>query len=245
MRAAVVVMVGMLVLSGCSGKKSSLLLERNARGPIQHALSVGQKLDWRLEPTQQMLSKSGVDVTVTVATKTFLKDFFANRLYFGSYAGKNPSFPEHLVFYVTIANRSDERVEIDPSKFVLVDDLGDQYATLSIDYITALAEYHAPVSTTTRGILSEARPGYMGIGVPVGNFMASKPQGRLAQIKQGSLSSGVLHQGVVHDGLVSFWSPASGAKKLKLVIGKVKTDFNANDEPQSPLEFPFEFPASH
>ncbi len=245
MRLAVVGIVGVLAVAGCSGKKSSLLLERNARGPIEHALSIGHAVEWQLEPNRQTLSKSGIEVTVTAAPKAFLRDFFHNKALFGSYAGKNPYFPEHLVFHVTMANRSDEQMTLDPTQFVLIDDLGNQYATLSVDYITAFAEYRAPVATTTHGILADASPGYMGISVPIGKLMGGKSQGRFAQIKQGSLQAGVLHPGIVYDGLISFWSPASSAKKLKLLLTNIKTDFNANGWPQSSLEFPFEFSASH
>ena len=182
-----------------------------------------------------------IEVTATFASTEFLSKLFSDRAIFGSYAGSNPYFLENLVFYVKIANRSDKRILINPIEFALVDDRGNQYSTINEDYVTALAESRAPMATVTRGVIEDARPGYFGVGLPVGKIIAAKPQGRFALIKQSSLQRGFLYPGVVHDGLIAFWSPAKGAASIRLLVTNVKTDFDANDWPQATLEFPFTF----
>ncbi len=228
---------------GCSMKqRSALLLERFARGPIEDAPAIGKRTDWQLEPATQTSTQKQVEVTVTHASQQYLRTFFGNRKLFGEFAGQNPYFPQHLVFYVKIANRSKERIRISPSDFALVDDHGNQYSPLNVDYVTAYAEYRAPVSTMTRGILEEARPGYFGFSVPVGKILLpSKPKARFALIQQSSLQTGTMHPGVMHDGLVSFWSPDKDVKSLQLLITNIKTDFNAADLPNTTLEFAFTF----
>lgn len=238
--------VGVLIVTaGCSTRKSSLLLERSTRGPLDEALQVGERIEWHLEPVYQTKTNNNVQVNVNHASAEFLKGFFKNKEIFGAYAGKSPFFPEHLVFYVKFENRSAKKIRLDPTDFLLVDDLGNQYGMLSIDYITAFAEYRAPVATTTRGVLSEASPGYFGFSLPVGKMFASKPQGRFALVKQASIQPGYMYPGVIHDGLITFWSPNAKATKLRLLVTNVKTDFDANDFPQTSLEFPFEFTATH
>jgi hypothetical protein len=49
---------------------------------------------------------------------------------------------------------------------------------------------------------------------------------------------------VVYDGLVAFWSPHQETTQVILLLANVKTDFNANDWPQTTLEFAFDFTAS-
>jgi hypothetical protein len=183
-------------------------------------------------------------VTVTYASPEYLAELFRDRRIFGPYAGANPYFPQNLVFYVKIANRSQERVRVSPVEFAVVDDRGNQYAPINEDYISALAESRQPMATMTRGMLEGASPGYFGISVPVGKVMASKPQGRFALIKQSSFQGGFLYPGVIHDGLVAFWSPARQAAKIRLLLTNLKTDFSPDDLPQKTLEFPFEFTVS-
>ena len=229
------------ILAGCGGRKSSLLLERHARGPLTESKLVAQRVLWQLEPATQTQEQRKIEVTATFASTEFLSKLFSDHAIFGPYAGPNPYFLENLVFYVKIANRSDKRILIDPTAFALVDDRGNQYSTINEDYVTALAEARAPMATVTRGVIEEARPGYFGVGLPVGKVFASKPQGRFALIKQSSLQRGLLYPGVVHDGLIAFWSPAKGTVSIRLLVTNVKTDFDANDWPQATLEFPFTF----
>jgi hypothetical protein len=233
--------VGLMIAAGCSGRRPSILLERHARGPISEAPTVATGVVRKLEPVMQTLTKGEVEVVVNHASAEFLTNFFDNKKIFGPYAGLNPYYPEHLVFYVKIANRSDKRIRIDPREFVLVDDLGSQYSLVGTDYVTAFAEYRAPVATTTRGLLSEASPGYFGVSFPVGRMFAAKPQNRFALLQQSALQLGYLYPGVLHDGLIAFWNPAANAKQLRLFITNVKTDFDANDWSRTSLEFSFEF----
>lgn len=227
---------------GC-GRTSSLLLERQARGPIVEEKAVARPGRWALEPVTQTKAQAEIEMTVTHASWAFLNEFFANKNVFGQYAGLNPYFPEQVVFYAKIANTGDKKLRIDPDQFVLLDDKGNQYQALNPDYNLALAESRAPVSTLTRGVLEDARPGYFGVGLPVGKLIG-KPQQRFALLKMASLQAGYLHGGVVYDGLIAFWSPHQQAQKLKLLLTNMKTDFDAGDRPQTSLEFRFEFAAS-
>ncbi len=235
------ILAAMLLVVGCGGRKSSLLLERRARGPLAEYPGVSIGRDWQLEPATQTQEQGQVAVTSTFASRHFLKEFFDNTQVFGPYAGKTPFFPENIVFYVKISNKSQQRIRIDPADFVLLDDRGNQYSPLNVDYVSALEEAHAPVSTVTRGMLSEARPGYFGIGLPVGKLFGGKSQDRFALIKLSSLQAGYLYPGVTHDGLLSFWSPSSSAANIRLNISNVKTDFEPHDWPKTSHDFPFAF----
>ncbi|MBI3323644.1 MAG: hypothetical protein HYZ95_04170 [Candidatus Omnitrophica bacterium] len=204
---------------------------------------MAQRVQWVLEPLTQTSSQEGVEVSVTHATMGYLNQLFRNKQLFGPHAGLNPFFPEQLVFYVKIANRSGEPLRIDTEWFILLDDRGNQYQSLNPDYSTALAEARAPVGTATRGVLEEARPGYFGIGVPVGKLIG-KSQQRYALMQMSSLQSGYLYDGVVYDGLVSFWSPHTAAKRVRFLLNDLKTKFDANDQAGKILEFVFEFVAT-
>ena len=234
----------MVAGTGCAGRKPSILLERQARGPLNVESTIGQPAAWHLEPVVQTTAKGNIEVYVNYASLEFQKNFFNDKKVFGPYAGLTPYYPEFLVFYVKISNKSDKKIRINPVEFIVVDDLGNQYGTVGVDYVTAFAEYRQPFATTTRGVLQEARPGYFGVSVPVGSFLAQKPQGRFAQLQQSSLQPGYVFPGVVYDGLIAFWTPAGEAKKLHLVIANVKTDFDANDWPKTALDFQFDFAAT-
>lgn len=236
--------VGIMCVAGCGGRKSSLLLERQARGPIGEVSAVAKPVFWHLEPVMQTQTQAGIEVNINYASHEYLKNFFSNTAVFGTYAGANPYYPEHVVFYVKIANRSDKKIRITPAEFTLIDDRGNQYSTVGTDYVTAFAEYRQPVATTTRGVLENASPGYFGFSFPLGKLIASKPQGQFALLQQSSLQAGYLYPGVVHDGLIAFWSPSAAVKRLRLLITNIKTDFDANDWPKAALEFPFEFDAT-
>ncbi len=233
----------LLTTVGC-GRKSSLLLQRQARGPLVEESTVARAVHWTLEPGNQTKTVGDVDVTVLHAGPQYLQQFFSNKQVFGEFAGLNPYFPEQLVFYVKVTNRSGKKIRIDPGDFVLLDDRGSQYALLGIDYTTALEEAKAPAATITRGVLEEARPGYFGVGLPIGKFMGAKPQRRYALLTMASLQGGVIHHGVTYDGLMAFWAPNHQAKQLKLLMTNIKTDFNANDWPQTSLEVAFDFTAT-
>lgn len=233
-----------LVATGCGGKTSSLLLERQARGPIEEEQAVAKPIAWVLEPITQTKTQSGVEVTVTHANIAYLNQLFTNKQIFGGYAGLNPYFREQMVLYVKIANTSGKKLRFDPREFTLLDEKGNQYQSLGPDYATALAESKAPMATMTRGVLEDARPGYFGVGVPVGKIIG-KPQQRFALLNMASLQAGYLYDGVVYDGLVAFWSPHRESQKLTFLLANIKTDFDPADFPQAVLDIAFEFTASH
>jgi hypothetical protein len=231
-----------VMVSGCGGaRKSSLLLERPARGPLDEAQTFAHRVAWTVAPVMQTKTQNGVEVVVNYASQTYLNNFFQNEKVFGLLAGRNPYYPEHFVFYVKIANESPKKIRIDPMEFTLVDDRGNQLAAIGVDYVTAFADYRQPMSTATRGVLEEARPGYFGLSFPVGRLVAQKPQWRFALLKQSALQAGYLHPGVIHDGLVTFWNPSTEAKKLRLLVNGIKTSFDANDWPKESIDFVFEF----
>ena len=236
---SVVMGAGLLVAMGgavgCSNRKSSLLFERQARGPVIEEHGIAEAVQWTLEPPTQATAQDNVEITATYASPSFLQEFFNNKAIFGPEAGMNPFFGEQLVFYLKISNHSGKKIALDPVNFVLVDDRGNQYQSISTDYTTALAEAKAPMATLTRGVLDEAKPGYFGVGLPVGKIIA-KSQRRFALLKMASLQTGLLYDGVVYDGLVVFWSPHHEAKQLKLLLS-VKTDFNADEKAQKSLDF--------
>ena len=236
--------VVVIVASGCGARKSSLLLERNARGPLSEALLVAKRFEWHLEPVRQTQTQEGIEVMVNHASREFLDRFFKNKDLFGEYAGRNPYYLENVVFYVQISNTSDGKIFVDPGAFALLDDRGNQYAMIGMDYVTALGEARAPFATATRGVVEEARPGDFGISLPVGKMVSAKPQGQFALLKQSALQAGYYFPGVVHDGIIAFWNPSTSATKLKLFITNVKADFGADNLPKTSLEFAFEFAAT-
>ena len=236
--------MGLVGLTGCGGRKSSLLLERQARGPINEEPLIAKPHVWQLDPTMQTDTKSDIEVFVNYASREYLKNFFSNKAIFGSYAGPSPYYPEYLVFYLKIANRSNMKIRINPAEFTMVDDRGNQYSTVGVDYVTAFAEYRKPGSTTARTLIEGASPGYFGINLPVGKFFAQKPQGQFALLQQSSIQPGYLYPGVSYDGLIAFWNPTPNATHLRLLVTNIKSDFDASDWPKTAIEFLFEFNAT-
>jgi hypothetical protein len=161
-----------LGVAGCSGKKSSLMLERRARGPIAEEPRIAKAAEWQLDPSTQTLAKNDIEVNVNFASHNYLKNFFASKELFGNYAGNTPYYPEHMVFYLTVMNRSDQKVLINPQDFVLVDDRGNQLGTVGVDYVTAFHDVKRPVATTTREMLGSASPGYLGFSLPIGKMFS-------------------------------------------------------------------------
>jgi hypothetical protein len=231
-----------MVISGCGRHKSSLLLERQASGPVEEEHEIAKSISWSLEPAAQTQDQSGVEVSVTYASSDYLNKFFGNKKVFGKHAGLNPYFQEQIVFYVKLSNKSGKKIFIEPVSFTVVDDKGNQYYVLGPDYAKAIAESKAPFATMTRGVIDEARPGYFGVSVPVGKVIGKSPR-RSSLLNMATLRNGYLYDGVVYDGMVAFWSPHREAKKLKLLM-EVKTDFNAQDEATTTLNFNYDFTSS-
>lgn len=234
-----------LAVAGCSARKSSLLLGRFARGTLDDAQSVALPNTWELSPSTQTDSQNGgVEITVSYASISYQEKIFYNKDLFGEYAGRNPYYDQQLVFYVRVSNQSGDAVLLSPDQFVLIDDRGNQLATVGHDHIDALTKAKSPVSTTTRGIVEGASPGYFGLSFPVGKLVRAS-QWRYALLTQSALQRGFLYPAVVHDGLIAFWTPSSFTKKLTLRLPNIKTDFSSYDRPATSLEFIFEFEATH
>ncbi len=233
-----------LVLGGCSGKKSSLLLGRFARGTLDDAQSVALPNTWNLAPATQTTMQNDIEVTISYASISYQEKIFYDKDLFGEYAGRNPYYAQQLVFYIRVSNQSNEEILLNPTQFVIVDDRGNQLATVGHDSIDALTRAKSPVSTTTRGVLEGASPGYFGLSLPVGKLIKAS-QWRYALLKQSALQRGFLHPRVVHDGLIAFWTPSSFTKTITLRLPNIKTDFSSFDRPDTSLEFVFEFEATH
>ncbi len=231
-----------LVLSGCASKKSSVMLERRSVGPLDEEVAMAAGKPWHIEPTVLTQEQHGVEIAAHPASQEYLTQLFLNKKIFGEFAGKSPFSTDHLVFYVKIANHHTQKIHMSPGAFVLLDERGNQYQTLGVDPLTALAEARQSWGGA-RGVLSEAKPGYFGIGIPVGSLLKGS-QRDFALLKQSALQTGYLYPGVTYDGLVAFWSPRTDTKTLRLILGEIKPDFNAKDEPQASLDFPFEFTAA-
>jgi len=237
----VIAVIGlMLAIGGCSGRKSSLLLGRFARGSLVDARSVAQPLTPRLIPSSQTDVQNDIEVTVTHAPREYQDDLFRNEAIFGKFAGKNPYYPQQLVFYVRIANRSSTEAFVDVTQFKLIDDRGNQLETIGHDYIEAFTKYSTPISSTTRGIVEGASPGFYGISLPIGKAFR-KSQWRYALLQQSALQQGFLYADVIHDGLIAFWTPSNLARTLTLRMSNIRTDFDAKGEPVTSLDFVFEF----
>ena len=231
------------IITGCGSHRSSLLLERQARGPLTEEQSIARADHWRIDPVTQTKTEKGIEVTLTYASPEYLEEFFSHKDVFGNYAGLNPYFTEQMVFYVRIANKSGAKIRINPEEFVLLDDKGNQYQSIGPDYATALAEAKTPVGTLTRGVIEDARPGYFGVGLPMGRIIG-KPQRRFALLKMATMQNGYLYDGVIYDGLVAFWSPNRYATSLKLLLTNIKTDFGPDDLAKSFVEFAFDMAAT-
>jgi hypothetical protein len=231
-----------LMAPGCSNRKSSLLYERQARGPLEEEREIALEQYWKLEPQTQTKTEHQVELMLIHADPAYLQNFFNNRAVFGQFAGKNPYFSEQIVFYLKIANKSGKKIGIDPNAMVVIDDRGNQYSFINPDYIHALAEAKQPVLTAARGVVDDARPGYFGFGVPVGKIFG-KSQWRFALLKMATFQSGQLHDGVVYDGLISFWTPHEAAKALKLIVD-VKTAYGPDDLPSESATMVFDVTAS-
>lgn len=243
MRRLIVCGMVAVLMTGCVGRKSSILLERPAVGPVAEEKEVARQSLWAFDPVTQSATNEGIEVTATFYSHSELLKFFSDKKIFGSYAGLNPYFPENVVFYVKLKNHNGKKIRLDPSEFIMLDDRSNQYMPLSPDYITALAEYHGPFATFTRGLLEEARPGYFGIGFPIGK-MLGKPQRRIALLKMATLQSGVLYDGVVCDGFVAFPSPNAQVHQVKLMLSNIKMSFDPSDRPQAVVDFSFDFTAT-
>ncbi len=238
--------MGLAVLStGCaSGKVSSLLIERPARGPLEDVPRIGRGVAWVLEPGTQTQTSDNISVTVTHAAPEWQAQFFQNQDLFGKYAGKEPFFPEQLVFYVKVANGGQGRIAIDPDQFVLIDDRGNQYQTLSRDYLLEFASSRAGAQDTARSVVQDFRPGWWGISVPVGKMLTPKSRWRFTILERSMLKAGVMHPKTTYDGLIAFWTPVAETASLRLHVSGVKMRFDPGDEPKASLEFPFDFTPS-
>ena len=238
------VLVGSLVvggIAGCSHQRPSILFEREARSPVAVVQELGKMRSLQLEPVSVTVEHEGVEVTIRHASDEYLHEYFKNAAIFGSYAGPSPYFSINAVFYVRIVNHGTGKVHFDPNRIVILDDTDTQYEPLSPDYIIALSEAKPGVGRMTRAAIESAPGPY---GIPVGRFAAGlvpQSQRRLAMLKQVDLQPGFIYPGVIYDGLIAFLRPHPSARKLRVLVPDVKTDYDQTETSRRSLIFTAEF----
>ncbi len=193
-----------------------------------------------LEPLTQTQAKEGVEVTVRYATQKELVEFFMNQDIFGANAGASPFLPNMIVFYIKISNQGNEKIRLDPSEFVMIDDLNTQYSYLSPEYIATLHETRGTIYTIAR--TAEAAPGLYGAGVGLATDITKGRSGRKRfLLAQSALSGGYIYKEIVYDGYIAFFKPNKLASQLRLIIPNIKTSFGPDDRPLSSADFEFKF----
>ncbi|MBI4355069.1 MAG: hypothetical protein HY597_01285 [Candidatus Omnitrophica bacterium] len=235
--------VGILLfsLTGCSRHRSALMFERRVMGAVETVGPIRDVgLPIALDPPVATVTKEGVEVTVRYASGPYLNAYFKNRAIFGEYAGLNPYYPLNLVFYVKLVNKHGDRIKIDPAQFVVIDDVNTQYEYLSPDFMISIAESKDTAGRMVRAAIES--PSWYGIHPgQVLTGVAGQSQQRHALLKQVTMTPGYLHNGVTYDGMIAFWQPLRPARKLRLVLSGIKTDFDANDWPKNSIDVDFEF----
>lgn len=239
---AIRVLVFILALPGCASSPS-ILLERQSKRQIALSEKYTKEADkikkLSVEPPSIVTIKGNIEITVKYATREYLDDYFRNEEILGQYAGPNPYHPWTVVFYIKIANTSGQTIKINPEEFVVVDDMNSQYSYLSPDYIVALYESGASVSSFVK-TTADIAPGPYGIPFKLA-AMGGASKKRHAILKQVALTAGYLHNNVIYDGYIAFLRPHHAAKKLTLILSNIKLGFDKEDKPLESVDFEFQF----
>lgn len=235
-----------IFIFGCA-TESSVLYERRYKRQLEleaKGSTKGFRTKVILGPDSITSIKEGIKLEVKHASMDFLDEFFKNEQLFGKLAGTNPYLPDTIVFFVKISNNSGRKIKIQPSEFVMIDDLSSQYEYLQPDYIVELfssrGNIHAATKTT-----SDVAPGIYGAPFGVASTLAAGPaRKRLFLLNQVVLRPGYVHDGIIYDGLIAFPRPNENAKNLRLILTDVKIDFTADDRPTQSLDFDYSFGVS-
>jgi len=156
--------------------------------------------DLKLNPVTASQTKDGIEVTIRYASRENLDQFFSKKEIFGKLSGKNPYPPQTFVFYVRLFNQSGKKIQVDPSHFVLIDDINIQYSELSPDALSAIHESKASVWAFAK-TTGDLAPGPYGAPLKVASALGGRSDRTLHYLmKQVRLAPGFLHNGIAYDG---------------------------------------------
>lgn len=228
----------LLLNTGCG--TSGLYLEQTRKGRLGY-IEGEVKTELRISPKAIEKEKAGIKIRVEHYSHEELDEVFKDRRKFGKLAGGDPFPEETIVFLVRVANNSRSKIKVNPSEFVIVDDLGNQYLYLNPDSIIHIYESKSVVYSFAKST-QELAPGIYGAPADLASTIAG---GRIRRkfylLKQIELGGGYVYPTVVYDGYVAFLKPISSANKLKLIFANIKVKFDSDDRAQESLDFEFEF----
>lgn len=231
-----------IFITGCASGPS-ILLERQSKRQIALSEKYTKEIDkiakLSIEPPSVVSIKENIEVTVKYTTHDYLDEYFKNEEIFGQYAGTNPYHLWTIVFYVKIANASGQTIKINPEEFVIIDDLSSQYNYLAPDYIIALYESGASISSFVK-TTADIAPGPYSIPFKLA-AMGGASKKRHAILKQVALTAGSLHNNVIYDGYIAFLRPHHAAKKLTLILPHIRVGLDKEDKPLDLVDFEFQF----
>lgn len=227
---------GMAGISGCGGGFANI---ERPKGQIELRQPKEEPTEILVDPATSSLSKDGIDVLIRYASPKELDSFFEKKDIFGDLAGKNPYPPNTMIFYIKLANHGGSKMKVNPDDFVLIDNLNIQYAELSPDNISALYESKANVWSFAK-TTGDLAPGPYGAPLKVAGALGGGGGRKLHYlIKQVRLAAGYVHPGISYDGYVCFPQPHPSAVSVRLLIGNLKTNFDAADAPTTSVDFDF------
>ena len=236
-----VILLSLYLLGGCASR-SPILMERKVRGRIiREEKSKKDTLGLQLEPEELSQKKEGVEIVVRFTSRDILNEFFKDRVIEGIKVGENPFPLNSIVFYILINNTNTSKIRLIADNFVLLDDLKNQYSSISPEYMAALYSSRVSLYTVSK-TAGDAAPGIYGAPAKTLTHLTSGPlQKRLSVLKQVSLNRGYIYGGVSYEGYVAFPRSRKDATRLKLIIPEVAVAFTPNGEVSELVEFIFEF----
>ncbi|PIQ82058.1 MAG: hypothetical protein COV76_05845 [Candidatus Omnitrophica bacterium CG11_big_fil_rev_8_21_14_0_20_64_10] len=230
-----------LTVSGCTANKFPSVERPKGQLEMRRPKADHQKRTLHLQPATAVQSQAGLEITIRHASPEDLDAFFDKKEIFGDLAGVNPYPDDTVVFYVKINNGSSRKISVDPNQFVLMDDINIQYSELSPDNLSAIYDSKASVWSFAK-TTGDLAPGPYGTPLKVAGALGGSGGRKLHYLmKQVRLAPGMVHAGIAYDGYVAFPRPHPDAKKIRLLIANVKTDFNPADEPAVSMDFEFPF----
>ena len=232
----------MLHLVGGCAVQSGVLMERKTKGRIvREEKQDKDAVPVRLEPVELSQTKDGVEILVRYAAQEYLDDYFKDKIISGIKVKENPYPPDSIVFYTFIKNTNRTKIKLCPDDFVILDDLGNQYALVLPEHIIALQSSRLSLHSVSKSA-EQSTPGVYGAPVKIVAELTSRPLKRkLSVLKQVSLSGGYIYGGVNYEGYAAFPRLGNDVKRIRLVMPDVKTEFAADDRTTRSTDFVFEF----
>ena len=110
------------------------------------------------EGLEEELSKINDTLSaINFAIQKELDTIFRERKIFGRLAGESPYPKELIVFKVTLENKTESKILINPEEFVILDDLGTQYQYINPDRIKEIYESESFLYSFTKNVPSCGR----------------------------------------------------------------------------------------